>query len=182
MSAGTQQARVAGQQTVDGTWPLPVLFLPRLVFTLSLCLSLHILSLLSSGVVGGSGEEMKENRTMEGHVSFLPLPEVFFTNYDSSGCTVNIQTGGDSTKLFTLLFFCTNTVMERKARGERKGINLVHAIKTAPQGKQSHLYISSSFKKRFYCIYLTLKCKRHLLLQRCITSHRDPKPRSQHTT
>ena len=46
----------------------------------------------------------------------------------------------------------------------------VHVIKTAPQGKQSRLYISSYFKKELGCIYLALKCKYHFLLQRCITS------------
>lgn len=39
---------------------------PLFVFAFSLCLSLHILTLSSSGAVAGSGEEMTGNRTMEG--------------------------------------------------------------------------------------------------------------------
>lgn len=120
-------------------------------------------------------------RQWRGHVSFLPLPGVFFPSHSTSGCIISIRTGGDSSaNLFTLLFFCTNTVMERTERGRNR--DSVHVIKTGPQGKQSRLYISSYFEKDLDWIYLSLKCKCQVLLERCITISKDPMPRNQHTT
>lgn len=64
-------------------------------------------------------EEMKENRTTESSVSFLPLPGVFVPSYPPLGCIISIKTGGDSRNLFTFSFFSTNMVMERMKRGKK---------------------------------------------------------------
>lgn len=147
----------------------PILFL-SLAF--SLCLCLQILTLSSSGAVGGSGQGMGQWR---GRVSFLLLPGVFFS---TPGGIISIQTGGDSTHLFIVLYKHFNG----KNRGRGRNRDYVHVIKTAPRDKQSRLYSNSYFRKNLDCIYLPLKCKCHFLLWRSITISRDLKPRNQHPT
>lgn len=68
--------------------------------------------------------------------------------------------------------------MERTESGKNQ--DSVQFIKTAPQGKQSRLYISSYFENDLDCIHFSLKFKCHFLVERCITISEDPKMRNQH--
>lgn len=132
-------------------------------------------------------EEMAGDKTMEGRVSFLPLPRVFsFPSYCSPGYIISMQTGGDSTKLFTLLFSRINTVMERIERGrasesEKAGLILCMSLKQPPE-VNSHIHtVAAILRKPCVAFISPLKCKCHFLLERCITISKDPKPKNQHT-
>lgn len=98
----------------------------------------------------------------------------FFSQYHQ-----HTDRGGGNANLFTHLFFCTNAVMERTER--RRNWDSVHAIKTSPKGKQSHT-LAAILRKTWIAFISPLKCKCHLLLERCITISKDPGPRDQHTT
>lgn len=125
------------------------------------------------GRSGGCGEETPGNKTMEGPCQLSAFAwSLLPSRYITSGWIISIPAGGDSsTNLLTLSFFCANTVMERT-----RSWDSVHVIKTDPRAKQSRLYISSYFQKDLGCIYLPLKRRCHLLLERCITGAKDANP------
>lgn len=113
----------------------------------SLCLSLHILTLSSSGAVGGSGEEMTRNGTMEEAVS------ASCHRLETSSPLGALQAVSSC-----LLFY--NSIQTWLTLRRKKGRNrdcVCMSLKQPPKGKLSRLYSSSYFKKDLDCIYPPLK-------------------------
>lgn len=146
------------KDTAEGTRPLfqgylslTTIFSPHLssfTFAFSLCLSLHILTLSSSGAIGrirGGNDKQRDNG-----VRPCQLPAWAWRilhGHGSSGCITSIQTGGeDSTNLFIIPFLYKHRE-QREWKESEPGIHSVQIIKTAPRGKVTFEMVAAILRK-----------------------------------
>lgn len=132
--------------------PPPILFLSSLSPCVCLCTSSPC---LPRGQSEESGEEMTGNRTMEGACqlpaiawSLLPQLEHFRLYHKCADWWGRAQT-------CLLLFFCTNTVMERKERArEKRGLILCMSLKQTPEGN-SYFYTVAAILRKTWIAFIS---------------------------